>query len=116
MILVGRLQAVAGKPGIFGGRPQWRTRMISDLPGDAGHRELVAFGRRLGISPGWVRRVRSDEEHFDLALEETMRALDCGATVVSQAALVWAMVAKRWALMHGELPAVGKEKDSDLVS
>src|SRR5262245_19613867 len=58
------------------------SHLLSDLPGDEGRRELVAFAQRLGMDPRWIQNEGTATEHFDLREPTRQRALALGAVPV----------------------------------
>ncbi len=77
------------------------AHLMSDLTGDEGTRELVAFARALGIPAAALQHAGTYREHFDVAgpwLDEALRA---GATQVDRYALVEILRRKREALSRG---------------
>ncbi|MBM9461701.1 DUF4031 domain-containing protein [Nocardioides sp. zg-536] len=58
------------------------SHLLSDLPGAAGHDELVAFAARLGIEARWIQNEGTATEHFDLTEPLRQRALALGAVPV----------------------------------
>jgi hypothetical protein len=66
---VGRLNAV------------W-SHLMSDLPGDEGTVELIAFARRLGLNPSWIQKKGTVLEHFDVTEPKRQQALRAGAVPI----------------------------------
>ncbi|MBU2693915.1 DUF4031 domain-containing protein [Pimelobacter sp. 30-1] len=55
------------------------SHLLSDLPGEAGRRELLAFAERLGIEARWIQKPGTAREHFDVTEPTRQRALALGA-------------------------------------
>lgn len=55
------------------------SHLFSDLPGEAGRRELLAFADRLGIEARWIQKPGTAREHFDVTESTRQRALALGA-------------------------------------
>ena len=53
--------------------------VLSDLPGDEGTRELVAFVARYGMRPVWIQYRDTYREHFDVPEQAGLRMLADGA-------------------------------------
>lgn len=58
------------------------SHLLSDLPGEAGQRELLAFAERLGVDPRWIQNEGTPTEHFDLREPMRQRALALGAVPI----------------------------------
>lgn len=58
------------------------SHLLSDLPGEAGTTELLAFAERLGIDARWIQNAGTATEHFDVREPTRQRALALGATPV----------------------------------
>lgn len=58
--------------------------MWSDLPGEQGTAELVAFAKRLGMRPSWLQHPGTDREHFDLVPSKRAKAVRLGAREVNR--------------------------------
>ncbi|WP_082605785.1 DUF4031 domain-containing protein [Nocardioides sp. Root190] len=72
------------------------SHLLSDLPGEAGQRELVAFAERLGMEARWIQNEGTATEHFDLREPMRQRALELGATPITYGRAVAALTrAKR---------------------
>lgn len=72
------------------------THMSSDLPGEAGTAELLAFGRRIGLKAVWLQNRGEPKEHFDVFDGAIERARAAGAVEVSNAEFIERVVkAKR---------------------
>lgn len=69
-----------GTPRCF--RNTLSCHMFSDLPGEEGTRELVAFARRIGLKPEWIQHRGSHLEHFDLVERRRVAAVAAGAREV----------------------------------
>ncbi|KRA29879.1 MULTISPECIES: DUF4031 domain-containing protein [unclassified Nocardioides] len=75
------------------------SHLLSDLPGEAGTAELLAFAERLGIDARWIQNAGTATEHFDVREPTRQRALALGATPVRYGREVAAItMAKRSAL------------------
>ena len=64
------------------------AHLVSDLPGEAGTQELVAFARGIGLRAEWIQKAGTRHEHFDVFEGRYQRALDAGAKVVTRPELV----------------------------
>lgn len=74
------------------------SHLLSDLPGPAGTRELLAFARRLGVQERWLQNPGTHTEHFDLTEPTRQQALSLGARPIAYGRAVAALVrAKRGA-------------------
>lgn len=72
------------------------SHLLSDLPGEAGTAELVAFAERLGIEARWIQNPGTPTEHFDVREPTRQRALALGATPIRYGRAVAAItMAKR---------------------
>ena len=58
------------------------SHLISDLPGEAGTRELLAFVEQLGIEARWIQYPGTRKEHFDITEPTRQRALALGAVPI----------------------------------
>ena len=58
------------------------SHLMSDLPGEDGTAELVAFARRLGLNPAWIQHRGRPIEHFDVTEPKRQQALRLGATPI----------------------------------
>lgn len=80
---VGRLNAV------------W-SHLMSDLPGQDGTDELIAFARRLGLNPAWIQHEGKPIEHFDLTEPKRQQAIRLGAVSIKYGheggAITWAKI------------------------
>lgn len=59
------------------------SHLLSDLPGEAGTAELLAFADRLGIEARWIQKAGTSTEHFDVTEPTRQRALALGATPIT---------------------------------
>ena len=71
------------------------AHLVSDLPGEEGTTELVAFAWRIGMRSAWIQKAGTEHEHFDVFEGRYQRALDAGAKVVTRLELVTIFRAKR---------------------
>lgn len=72
------------------------SHLFSDLPGEAGTAELLAFAERLGIDARWIQKAGTATEHFDVREPIRQRALALGATPIRYGRAVAAItMAKR---------------------
>lgn len=55
------------------------ARLVSTLPGQKGTRELISFGREIGLHPSWLEEKGTPKEHFPLWDKMLERALQKGA-------------------------------------
>ena len=51
------------------------SHLVSDLPGEAGTAELVAFARGIGMRATWLQKAGTPHEHFDV-FEACLSGLD----------------------------------------
>lgn len=51
---------------VFRGRDRLSSHMGSDLLGEAGTAELIAFGRSIGLEERWLQNRGRPGEHFDV--------------------------------------------------
>lgn len=58
------------------------SHLLSDLPGEAGHAELLDFACRLGLEARWIQNEGTATEHFDVTEPTRQRALALGATPI----------------------------------
>ncbi len=84
-----------GRLGILHGRAFRSSHLISDLPGEEGHQELLAFARQIRMSVEWLQHTGNVFEHFDVMNSRYQVAIAAGAQVVTPAVLIKAMLAKR---------------------
>ena len=71
------------------------SHLVSDLPGEAGTAELVAFAKRIGMRATWLQKAGTAHEHFDVFEGRYPRAIAAGARVVTRSELVAIFRAKR---------------------
>lgn len=72
------------------------SHLLSDLPGNDGTQELVAFAARLGIDARWIQNPGTPTEHFDITEPIRQRALVLGAVPIAYGRQVAALtMAKR---------------------
>ena len=81
--------------GAFNDRWGPSAHLLSDLPGDAGTRELTAFAVSLGIPAEGIQHRGRYSEHFDLAGPWLEAAREAGATVIDHYQLVAILKDKR---------------------
>lgn len=81
--------------GAFNDRWGPSAHLLSDLPGDAGTRELTAFAVSLGIPAEGIQHRGRYSEHFDLAGPWLEAAHAAGAQSVDRYALVAILRRKR---------------------
>jgi hypothetical protein len=60
------------------------THMSSDLLGEEGTRELLAFGRRIGLRESWLQSRGTEKEHFDVFDGKIEQARQAGAVEVDK--------------------------------
>lgn len=60
------------------------SHMISTLPGEEGHRELMAFATKIGMNYQWLQKEGQPDEHFDIKHSKYALARDHGSTLVSR--------------------------------
>lgn len=54
--------------------------------------ELLAMADRIGVARKWIQYPGTHKEHFDISLSMRAKAVECGATEVTQrdlAMMVW---------------------------
>lgn len=73
------------------------SHMFSDLPGDAGTAELLAFARSIGMRPEWLQKPGTCHEHFDVFVARRPLAVAAGAREVTKLEAVNVWRAKRGA-------------------
>ncbi len=71
--------------------------VLSDLPGDEGTREVVAFVVRYGLRPEWIQYRGSYREHFDAREPEGLRMIADGARLATNREVGELLRAKRTA-------------------
>ena len=71
------------------------SHLMSDLPGEEGHAELMAFAKRLGHKPQWLQHAGTYREHFDVMRSRIEVAKRLGAVEVPTQRIVEMMHAKR---------------------
>lgn len=59
------------------------SHLMSDLLGDAGAAELLAFAKRIGLKSEWLQNPGTPTEHFDLFDGAIDRAVAAGSTEVT---------------------------------
>lgn len=74
------------------------SHLCSDLLGDEGHAELMAFARRIGMRPQWLQKPGTEHEHFDVFGSRRPRAIAAGAREVTRREIVEVWRRKRAAL------------------
>lgn len=62
------------------------SHLVSDLPGEEGTAELVAFAKRIGLNPAWIQSRGKPTEHFDVTEAKRQAALRAGALPVKYGA------------------------------
>ena len=67
----------------FRGRTRTTAHLASDQHGRAGTKELLLFGKAIGMRPSWIQHQGEPREHFDLFDGRVAAALDAGAIEVS---------------------------------
>lgn len=67
------------------------SHMFSDIPGEAGSTELMAFALRIGMRREWLQKAGTHHEHFDVFGPRRARAVAAGAREVTrrEAVTVW---------------------------
>lgn len=71
------------------------SHLVSDLPGEAGTTELLAFAKRIGMRAEWLQKAGTRHEHFDVFEGRYERAIAAGARVVTRRELVAIFAKKR---------------------
>lgn len=74
--------------------------MMSDVIGEEGQKELIAFAVRIGLKPNWLQNKGTETEHFDLFGSRIERALKAGAVQIDRNRLVEIVRSKRAARMN----------------
>ena len=59
--------------------------LVSDQPGEAGERELMAFAERIGLYWRWIQKPGTVHVHFDLTPRMRARAVSEGARELTTA-------------------------------
>lgn len=65
--------------GLMRNQPFRSAHMVSDLLGESGTSELIAFGKLIGIKPAWLQKPGTCYEHFDVMNTRYCAALAAGA-------------------------------------
>lgn len=81
--------------GAFNRRWGPSAHLLSDLPGEGGTRELLAFAAALGIPAAALQNPGSSREHIDLAGPWLEAARAAGASPIDRYRLVEILRAKR---------------------
>lgn len=76
------------------------AHLLSDLHGDDGTRELLAFGARFGLEARWLQHRGTYREHFDIFEAAIRAAVHHGARQLDRREFVAILRAKR-ARHHG---------------
>lgn len=71
------------RPAVVGPVDGVWSHLLSDLPGEEGRRELLAFAARLGIEARWIQNEGTATEHFDVTEPTRQRALALGAVPIA---------------------------------
>lgn len=71
------------------------SHCMSTLHGEAGTRELLAFGARIGLREDWLQKRGTPTEHFDLFDGAIERARQAGAVEVPSRELIRRVVAPK---------------------
>ena len=71
------------------------SHMISTLPGEEGHKELMDFATKIGMNHRWLQKSGTAEEHFDIKASKYALARDHGSTLVSSKIIVRHIQEKR---------------------
>lgn len=69
--------------------------LMSDIVGDEGTAELVAFARKIGLKTQWIQKKGTAYEHFDTFRSMTQAALDAGAKLVDRRTFVGVIKSKK---------------------
>ncbi len=85
---------ITDAPVDYHGKFKGCSHMISDLVGQAGRDELMAFARRIGMRPEWLQKPGTKHEHFDIFGERRNRALRAGCVEVDRKRMVEVFRAK----------------------
>lgn len=64
------------------------SHLISDLPGEEGTAELVAFAERIGLRRRYLQSRGTRHEHFDIWGIKIQRALEAGALQIDKRRIV----------------------------
>ena len=90
VIVVDELQQYPASMTTDKGLPgRWWCHCTSDIDGDAGRAELLAFAQQIGLNPAWRQQWDSPGFHFDLTPSRRDRAIRVGAKEV-EAREFWA--------------------------
>lgn len=71
------------------------AHLMSDLPGEEGTKELLQFGKQIGLHPQWIQHKGEPKEHFDVWASKIDAALENGAKEVGLKGTVEIMQKKR---------------------
>lgn len=77
------------------------AHVLSDRPGEPGTKELLDFGRRIGLKRSWLQAEGSPKEHFDVWGTKLKAALNAGAEEVGMQGMVDVIQKKREAYAEG---------------
>ncbi len=64
------------------------SHLMSTLDGAEGQQELIAFGKEIGLNPGWLQKKGTPYEHFDLMGGKIFSAGAAGAQELPSRVLV----------------------------
>lgn len=90
---------ITDPPVDYHGKFKQCSHMISDIIGPAGHEELMAFARKIGMRPEWLQKKGTHHEHFDIFAGRRVRALAAGCVEVDRHRFVAVLRAKRDAII-----------------
>jgi len=72
------------------------AHLMSDIPGEKGTKELLAFVRRIGLKAYWIQNRGEPIEHFDVMRSKIRQAQDNGARYVTPKKLVSIIRSKKY--------------------
>lgn len=96
---------ITDPPVDYRGKFKWCSHLVSDLPGEEGSRELIAFARKIGMRKEWLQKSGAAHEHFDVYGKRRRRALGAGCIEVDRKRMVAVFRAKRAVLRQQQTQA-----------
>ncbi|MBA3826687.1 MAG: DUF4031 domain-containing protein [Ktedonobacterales bacterium] len=103
MILLHAMEAPYDLPGIDIRRGDTMYHLLSDIPGNVGTAELLAFVRECGGHDSWMQAAGTYREHFDIFGEWAERARELGARLADGHEVARILTHKRAALAQTAL-------------
>lgn len=71
------------------------SHLMSDLPGEAGSKELSAFASAAGLNPAWLQKAGTAYEHYDIMKGRHRTVRQMGAREVGRKEFVQIIKAKK---------------------